>query len=1035
MRILRIGMLNLNSLKGEHTIDFTEPPLSDNPLYAIVGPTGAGKTTILDAITLALYGQTERNKKETDRVDGVNSVMSHGTGECRAELEYVTATGRYRSVWRRHRAHRKPTGNLVASQHEISKYDPATETFEILATKKKKVARRTEEIVGLNYERFVRSVMLTQGAFDRFLKSDAGDKSAILEQITGTEIYRQLSVGAFRRHKLAQEALDRATQALEDALPLPAEERRALDADLSAAVAAVGEVRTELTLRNAQLGHYTTVQQLEARQAALAERLRSATENWESLIPDRERLQHSDDLEPHRAALNRERQLATAVTETRQQHAGTLRELQGVDGEATAANAQLDRLRQREADFQAKAPERERKLNAAEDLEKRIGTLNHDRERVSRESARHLRNRQQVAREVAAAEQQIEDFRRTLGGLTADAIEEQTRTLEEGIPVREARLRQVEKALDYHRLDERLRARKAEAAGLEEELSKARQARERLAGELKLAETQVDLLRTKVENAKLRASLESHRGRLTDGEPCPLCGAVHHPYAGGGLPEGDEADALIRQLTGAQNHLTDRDNAYTSAGRGEQDLERRTSLARSAAADLAEQITALGDPPAQPAGELETARDDLGRSLPADRERLEQLRKLRPLLPRLSAAETELANLHKQGEKLNAEVATAAGELATLDRQVRDTTAEKQALIGEHSSAECRRKFREREEQLREAAGAAEASIQQLRTRRASLGERESLLRERLTAAEGELTGVRADLQEALLPFGLDCPSARGQLLDPAETQAVRQRIDLAIRERDTARALAAQVSDELDTARSHLTGLEPEAEVRRHVERLGEEQDEANRRIGKLEELVKQDDARIQKLEALNEQLGGLEKERDRWARLNDLIGSADGKKFRSFAQSITLQRLVRLGNDHLATINPRYRMVYAPPAPGEKEELELEIIDTYMNDNRRTMSTLSGGESFLVSLALALALADLAGGRQLIQSLFIDEGFGTLDGKTLDQAMATLEQLRARGKTIGIISHVQQLRERIHCQIRLEPVGDGFSRIELAT
>jgi exonuclease SbcC len=138
-------------------------------------------------------------------------------------------------------------------------------------------------------------------------------------------------------------------------------------------------------------------------------------------------------------------------------------------------------------------------------------------------------------------------------------------------------------------------------------------------------------------------------------------------------------------------------------------------------------------------------------------------------------------------------------------------------------------------------------------------------------------------------------------------------------------------------------------------------------------------------------------------------------------------------VGNDHLGSISPRYRMEYAAPAGGSGENLDIIIVDTYHDDNRRTMATLSGGETFLISLALALGLSDLASGKNLIQSLFIDEGFGTLDGKTLDQAMTTLEQLRDQGKTIGLISHVASLRERIQCQIQLEPVGDGFSRIEV--
>ena len=195
MKILRIGILNLNSLRGQHTIDFTAAPLADHPLYAIVGPTGAGKTTILDAITLALYGQTERTKSLTDSKKEVATVMTHGTAQCHAEVEYETTAGRFRSVWRRRRAHKKAHKDLQDSKREISRWNAVTGVFDILATKKREVDQLTEQYTGLSYDRFVRSVMLTQGDFDRFLKSDSGEKAAILEQITGTEVYQRLSEG------------------------------------------------------------------------------------------------------------------------------------------------------------------------------------------------------------------------------------------------------------------------------------------------------------------------------------------------------------------------------------------------------------------------------------------------------------------------------------------------------------------------------------------------------------------------------------------------------------------------------------------------------------------------------------------------------------------------------------------------------------------------------------------------------------------------------------------------------------------------
>ena len=167
---------------------------------------------------------------------------------------------------------------------------------------------------------------------------------------------------------------------------------------------------------------------------------------------------------------------------------------------------------------------------------------------------------------------------------------------------------------------------------------------------------------------------------------------------------------------------------------------------------------------------------------------------------------------------------------------------------------------------------------------------------------------------------------------------------------------------------------------------------------------------------------------EYNRWARLNEIIGMADGKKFRIFAQGLTLQKLAQLANQHLEKLNGRYLI-----DKRSDEDLELDIIDTYQADNRRSMNTLSGGESFLVSLALALGLSDLAGRNAQIQSLFIDEGFGSLDDNTLDLAISTLENLQASGKTIGIISHVKALKERISVQIVVQKRGNGFSSVEV--
>ena len=165
-----------------------------------------------------------------------------------------------------------------------------------------------------------------------------------------------------------------------------------------------------------------------------------------------------------------------------------------------------------------------------------------------------------------------------------------------------------------------------------------------------------------------------------------------------------------------------------------------------------------------------------------------------------------------------------------------------------------------------------------------------------------------------------------------------------------------------------------------------------------------------------------------DLWGGLAELIGSANGAKFRTFAQSLTLERLLLVANDHLNELAPRYQLQRVPGT-----DLALQVVDRDMGDEIRGVESLSGGESFLVSLALALGLASLSSKETQVESLFIDEGVGTLDPESLDTALACLDSLQSTGRQIGVISHVQTMVERIGVQIRIEALGGGESRVLL--
>ena len=202
MKILELRFKNLNSLYGEWGINFTGPEYVSNNIFALTGPTGAGKSTILDAICLALYGATPRLGRITK---SGNEIMSRQTGECYAEVVFESRSGRFRCHWGQHRARKKADGNLIDARHEISE----AHTGKLIETQKSLVSNVVEEKTGMDFERFTRSMLLAQGGFDAFLKADTEQKSKILEQITGTGIYSEISRRIHERRRKESEELEK----------------------------------------------------------------------------------------------------------------------------------------------------------------------------------------------------------------------------------------------------------------------------------------------------------------------------------------------------------------------------------------------------------------------------------------------------------------------------------------------------------------------------------------------------------------------------------------------------------------------------------------------------------------------------------------------------------------------------------------------------------------------------------------------------------------------------------------------------------
>ncbi|KQT49283.1 chromosome segregation protein SMC [Methylobacterium sp. Leaf456] len=494
-----------------------------------------------------------------------------------------------------------------------------------------------------------------------------------------------------------------------------------------------------------------------------------------------------------------------------------------------------------------------------------------------------------------------------------------------------------------------------------------------------------------------------------------------------------EIDGLVRARDKAEGQAASESRAHELLGRQRQEAALAAGRAEADGAALAERIAALTADlgPALSAGDLGEA--DLDRDAEAAARRIEALGQAyatlsarhaareaerAALAPERAAAVTALTDRDEAARRAKVEAANRAEKLAQ-ERETRKT------LLGGEATGPHRTRINAE----RRAAHDALKRVQE-RAAEAARGLAVRLSEAGGTAAEQERALARRAAAEAAFTQGCgarDRAAVAGLLaVPPPEREALRATLEGLIR-------AAADAATARATRRADLDGLADAAEidaavVQSEAATLAETEAQAQQRLGALDaELARDDDARA-RAEGLEAEAAAAKAEFAIWAQVEEAIGSAGGDRFRRFAQGITLDHLVHLANEQLRALSPRYRLARSPAA-----DLGLHVIDRDMGEERRATRSLSGGERFLVSLALALALSGLEGRQSFVDTLFIDEGFGSLDAETLDLAVDALETLQGRGRKVGVITHVAGMMERIAVQIRVEKRGSGRSVVRV--
>ncbi len=1113
MKINSLRFKNLNSLKGEWKIDFTQSPFCDNGLFAIIGPTGAGKTTLLDAICLALYQQTPRlggiNKSS-------NGLMTKGTADCLAEVEFEVKGQQYRAFWSQRRSRNKVDGNLQDAIVELVRVDDG----KILASQVKKMSGLIENITGLDFARFTKSMMLSQGQFAAFLNAAANERAELLEELTGTEIYGLISEKVhqqFVESKQQLEQLNARAEGMEILAPEKIDELTEQNKEFDQQLKQQEQVYKTLQQQLSWLDKKTQAQ------TSLAQTQLDLDKVLQQKIIEKPQL---DKIERSKPA-----QLIEPIYQ----------EYQQVVDRLTKQNIQLSLVekQQQQADVAVKQQEKivaldkdslakirrdneiiQQLLNEKIiPLDAEIHQLNSQLDSVRLSAQPLYETQQSCLQQQAFIANQIMQNQQALGGSEQYLFTNKHHAnLHSQLPLVSAQLQRLKPLqVAISQAQSSYQAQQEEWLVSGEQLkqqdtlialaiSKQQQEAEHLtlfeqeivkslfkdfsiSLSAEMIEEAVQSLRAQYQSYQQQIrdveliliqerrieDLSSERDKLQADEECPLCGSLQHPkiesYKALDTSHTEKRQHLLSQqlieteqagnVLNAQNARWQQ--AKISLEAAQQTLnneQQKRALLESHQIGLKAQLERNSLVMQQQSQEYQQLKDAIA----------QQLQQLELSMPAAENVESWLLVQQENSVRWNEVTAAKAGyqqELQNLKQQqqhnelqlkggneqlnsllekmklTENSLTEKQKiryqLLPEADIALVRKNidkvFTQAEDTLRSNQEKLTVSVQKLQNIYGQFSTIKTNIEQLQQEQESKQTQWLDALSQSPFENLQDYLSALISLEEKQSLRELQEAIQNGIVKHQGLVEQAKITLQKLDSDKA-LNGNENLKDSDdRHQEILKQQLDEASNLIkrisqqqGEILNSLQSDQDKRKRQEGLLLEIQKAKVSYDDIAYLHSLIGSQKGDKFRRFAQGLTLDHLVYLANIQLNRLHGRYLLQRK-----QSEALELEVLDTWQGDDVRDTKTLSGGEGFLVSLALALALSDLVSHKTQIESLFLDEGFGTLDSATLDMALDALDSLNASGKMIGVISHVEAMKERIPVQIRVTKInGLGNSKLE---
>lgn len=1135
MRLQKLIIQNIASIE-QAELDFENGPLGQDPIFLICGPTGAGKSTILDAVCLALYNTTPRlvqsaNERFLDN-DFTGQSEEVGIGDPRMLMRRDSTMASVClwftdaddcplvAEWSVARARGNRTGKIQRISWTLSRQDGTPITTRLSDTRQEIVNR-----LGLTFEQFSRTALLAQGEFTKFLKSREEDKSDILEKLTGTEIYSRISMEIFARKGEKEEELKRLQAKSEGIVLLTDEQLEALEKESAELDRALREEKDVITRLNAGKKWTDDKRMMEIKLADAQGIYAAACGKVmsEEYVRNKKEVTDWDRTGDARFCLvsRREwkRSQETSVSALEELKAEYVRLLGGERCLRRVMEDTLDAFARTEVFLEAEKPSEAmyRQTQTVVSLEEQIlhavkSVAGYQAQKKELEDGRVAKEKdvrvKRLSYERALAEENGKQKEIDCCHMQWEAMDmEKLKAEKENSERRILEIERLKNALD-RRAERKMQYDEAERnlEDVSDECRKLEEKHDMLAE--RLADARADAGETQVAYDRQKMTCEDWareaRSHLSLGDTCPVCGQkvvvvplADKEYISLLQPLKELLDKkLLRQeecLKMWQQNEADMKSHIRLKALAVKTKEQAEKAWRQACTVLSECAvyaeTGDGKDMGEAVARLERTERERHAALQKRWEEADALQqkcfRLQKEKDCLSMATEKARRNWELAEKEIMETDAAIRNLAnaivrertaveTAERRVDPMLASDgwrrlrredamefmkklQENAGRYADAENRHVYlRQRLEQLGQEKARVEETkgfILQSETdwqgllavseeTADGLPERWNALRASVVSERRTLLQARSKLEEAdrmLAAFHAShpdvVPAYLEKLADLPNGAVEKARVNVRKAEEELI-ARQTELKRSAEELEQHLqkrpdlpdtaTSESLQEEIRRHEDRMSE----MTRRYGAVLQTKKEHAENAERMRTLMEQIEVKRKETDGWRNLSALFGSADGKKFRNIAQSYVLRQLLAGANHYLSRLTDRYRMECQPGS------LTILLRDDYQGGICRPTSTISGGESFLVSLSLALGLSSLNRRSLSVDTLFIDEGFGTLDGDYLNTVMESLERLHQMGgRRVGIISHVESLRERIHTQIHVERVNSTLSRIEVTT